>query len=192
MKHRQSEYPILDVILNRWSSRSMSGESITDKELMTLFEAARWAPSAYNNQPWRFAYTTRDDKDNWNKYLNLMVEFNRSWSKNGAVIILIASNKYFEYNNNYCKTHSFDTGASWQNLALQGYNMGLVVHAIEGFDYEKAKQELNIPEEFNIECMVVVGKSAPKELLSENLQKKEVLSDRKPLHEIVFKNKFNK
>lgn len=189
MSNRKPEYPILDVIVNRWSGKSMSGESISNNELMTLFEAARWAPSAFNGQPWRFIYTTRD-KESWNKYLDLLVNANKVWAKDGAVLILIVSRKYFEYNNKYSRTHSFDTGAAWENLAIQGCSMGLIVHALEGFDYMKAREEFKVPNEYDLECMVVVGKPAKAEILVKELEKREKLDHRKPLKEIVFKDIF--
>src|SRR5437667_7210743 len=115
---RKPTYEVNPLILNRWSPRSFSGEELTDKELFTLFEAARWAPSSYNNQPWRFIYAKKGSKD-WRTFLSLLVDFNQSWAKNAAVLVVAASKVTFN-NGKPSRTHSFDTGAAWANFALQG------------------------------------------------------------------------
>jgi nitroreductase len=114
MKQRKSNYPISSIILNRWSPRAMTGEELSDKELMTLFEAARWAPSSYNNQPWRFIYAKRNSP-NWEKFLNLLVSGNQIWAKNAAALVVVISHNNFEHNNKQARTHSFDTGAAWSS-----------------------------------------------------------------------------
>ena len=188
---RKPEHEINPLILSRWSPRSMTGEEISDEELMSLFEAARWAPSSYNNQPWRFIYAKRNT-DHWNRLFNLMVEFNQSWAKNAAVLIVIISKKTFDHNNQPSITHSFDTGAAWENLALQAESMGLVTHGMQGFDYEKAKKELEIPEDYSIEAMIAIGKRGKKEDLPKEMQERESPSVRKPLKDIIMEGKFRK
>ena len=189
--NRKSTYPIQPLILNRWSPRAMSGESLTDEELMPLFEAARWAPSSYNNQPWKFLYAKRDTK-HWKTFFSLLGEFNQSWCKNAAVLVVIIARKNFEHNNKPSVTHQYDAGAAWENLALEGSARGLVVHGMEGFDYEKARTELKIPEEYVILAMAAIGKPAKagKEILPEELAKREIPSDRKPLKEIIMEGEF--
>lgn len=189
VKNRKANYAINPLILNRWSPRSMTGEEITDEELFPLFEAARWAPSSYNNQPWRFLYAKRTDAD-WSLFFNLMVPFNQSWAKNASVLLLIISGKYFEHNRKPCRTHSFDTGAAWACMALEGSWRGLVVHGMEGFDYEQAQLTLQVPNDYQVEALVAIGKRASFNKLSEELQKKEVPSSRKPLSEISWEGKF--
>ncbi len=188
---RKPEHEINPLILSRWSPRSMTGEEITDEQLMTLFEAARLAPSSYNNQPWRFIYAKRDTKY-WDTIFNLMVEFNQSWTKNAAVLLVVISHKNFEHNNKPSVTHSFDTGAAWENLALQAASMGLVTHGMQGFDYEMAKKELEIPENYSVEAMVAIGKKGRKEDLPKELQERETPSVRKPLRDIIMEGKFRK
>ena len=188
-KTRKSNHKINPIILNRWSPRSMSGEEITDEQLMALFEAARWAPSSYNNQPWRFIYAKRNT-EHWNTIFNLMGDFNKSWTKNAAVLIVIISKNTFDHNNNPSITHSFDTGAAWENLALQAEDLGLVAHGMQGFDYDKAKKDLAMPEGYSVEAMVAIGKRGKKEDLPKELQDKEMPSQRKPLKEVVMEGKF--
>jgi len=187
--YRKSEYSVDEIFLKRWSPRAMSGEEISNDELMSLFEAARWAPSSFNNQPWRFLYARRNT-NNWELFFNLLVEGNKTWVKNAAALIVIVSKKTFDHNGNPSKTHSFDTGAAWQNLALQGSLKGLIVHGMQGFDYDKAREVLNIPDGYEVEAMVAVGKPGRKEDLPERLQQREVPSDRKNLSDIAFEGMF--
>jgi len=188
---RKPEHEIIPIFVDRWSPRSMTGEEISDEQLMSLFEAARWAPSSYNNQPWRFIYAKRNT-EHWNRLFNLMVEFNQSWTKNAAVLVVVISHKNFEHNNNPSVTHSFDTGAAWENIALQAASMGLVTHGMQGFDYEKAKKELEIPEDYSIEAMIAIGKRGKKEDLPKELQEREIPSARKLLKDIIMEGKFSK
>jgi len=189
INNRKVEYDISKIFPDRWSPRAMSGEDITKEELMGLFEAARWAPSAYNNQSWRFVYAFKGTV-NWKLFFDLLVPQNQVWVKNAAALIVILSKKTFDYNGKPSNTHSFDVGAAWENLALQGSISGLVVHGMSGFDYEKARKVLNIPEEYDVEAMAAVGKPGKKEELPKNLQEVEFPSDRKKVSEIAFEGKF--
>jgi len=189
MTNRKPDYKIHDIILHRWSPRAMSGQSISDEELMTLFEAARWAPSSYNNQPWYFVYAKRDTPA-WDIFFDLLVDFNKQWCKNAAVLMVIISRDTFEYNDKPSRTHSFDTGAAWENLALQGEVNNLVVHGMEGFSYERAKQKLNIPNGYTVEAMAAIGKPGKKEDLPPDLQAREEPTDRKKISEFVFEGVF--
>jgi len=191
MQKRKANYPILPFILQRWSSRAMTGQEITDEELMTMFEAARWAESSFNNQPWRFVYAHRET-DYWNSMLDLLVEGNKIWAKNAAVLMVILSRRVFDYNNKPSRTHSFDAGAALQNLALQGTSMGFVVHAMEGFDYDKARTVIAAPNDYAVEVMVAIGNYGNLESLPQELQKKDFPSERKSLAEISFEGKFQK
>lgn len=186
---RNAKHPINSLILHRWSPRALSEKPVTHEELMALFEAARWAPSSYNNQPWRFVYAYRNTPE-WNNLFHLLVDFNQSWADKAGVLVVIISKKTFDFNGKPSRTHSFDTGASWQNLALQAFDMGLVAHGLEGFDYDQAKQVLGIPEGYQVEAMCAIGHHGKKEDLSEELQVREIPSDRKPLAEIAFEGRF--
>lgn len=189
MQKRKAAYAIQDLLLNRWSPRAMSGEPITDEQLMKLFEASRWAPSSYNGQPWRFIYAKRNTTY-WQKLFDLMVPFNQGWTKNAAVLIVVVSRDTFTLNNKLARTHSFDTGAACENLALQGYSDGLVVHGMEGFDYAAAKKTLKIPDGYTVEAMFAVGKPGKKENLPPELQEREFPSDRNPVQSCVFEGEF--
>ena len=189
---RQSTYNINPLILNRWSPRSMTGEELDDDTIMSLFEAARWAPSSYNNQPWRFIYAKRNTPQHWNKLFNLLVEPNKAWTKNAALLVVVISGKNFEYNEKYSITHQYDAGAAWENLALEASSRGLVAHGMQGFDYEKARISLEIPDNFDVMAMIAIGKKGQKENLPLQLQEKEYPNDRKPLKEIIMEGTFRK
>lgn len=188
-QHRQADYPVDPRFVERWSPRAMSGESLPEEELMRLFEAARWAPSSYNGQPWRFIWARRDTQ-HWGRFLDLLVEFNRGWAKHAAALVVICSRDTFEHNDEPTRTHGFDTGAAWMNLSLQGAAMGLVVHGMEGFDYERAASELGVPEGHTVEAMCAVGRPGPIEDLPEDARERERPSDRKPVEEIAAEGRF--
>jgi len=186
---RKADFPIEPLLLDRWSPRAMSGEPISREELMRLFEAARWAPSSFNAQQWRALYAHRET-EHWPVFFKLLVEANKVWAKNAAVLVVFISRKTFEYDDEPSVTHSYDSGAAWENFALQGFRQNLVVHGMEGFDYERARSELRIPDEFQIEAMAAVGRPGSKELLPEKLQKRESPNDRRKLTESIFEGPF--
>ena len=186
---RTSEYSINPLILSRWSPRSMTGEELGDDDIMSLFEAARWAPSSFNNQPWRFIYAKRNT-EHWDKLFNLLVDVNKTWAKNAALLAVVISRKNFEFNEKPARTHQFDTGSAWENLALEASSRGIVAHGMQGFDYEKAKTELGIPADFEVLAMVAIGKRGPKENLPAELQDKEKPNDRKALKDIIMEGTY--
>lgn len=186
---RQSIYPIQPFILNRWSPRALSGEAMTDDELMPLFEAARWAPSSFNNQPWRFIYARRETPA-WENLFGLLGEFNQGWARKAAALVVVVAKTTFDYNGKHSVTHALDTGAAWENLALEASARGFVAHGIEGFDYAAAKTKLNIPDNHVVLAMIAIGKPGRKEDLSVDLQERETPSDRRPLSEIIMEGEF--
>ena len=185
---RKTEYEIEDIFLERYSPRAMSGEAISKEELMTLFEAARWAPSSGNGQPWRFIYAMRDTKT-FEKFLSFLVEGNRVWCTKASALIVTISQRVRD-NGKESLTHSFSTGAAWENLALQASKMNLVSHGMEGIHHDLIREKLAIPENYSIEMMIAIGKHGKIEDLPEPLQQRETPSNRKPLNEIVFEDNF--
>ena len=186
---RQADHPIDTLFLDRWSPRAMSGEEIPEAELLVLFEAARWAPSSYNNQPWRILYARRGSEA-WPHFFDLLVETNRVWAENAAALLLFVSKTTFDHNGKPYPTHSYDTGAAWQNLALQGYLKGYVVHGMQGFDYERARVALEIPDEFRVEAMAAVGRPGAMDALPEALRQRETPNDRRKLEQTICEGAF--
>jgi len=185
---RKPENPVNDIFVNRWSPRAMSGEEVDEATLKTLFEAARWAPSSNNNQPWRFIYARRNTPY-WNTIFGLMNEGNQVWAKNAAVLIVVISKTTFD-SGKPARTHSYDAGAAWVSLALQGTLLNLVVHGMQGFDYDRAKQELRVPDDYQVEAMIAIGRHGKKEDLPDFLQEREFPSPRKSISEIALEGMF--
>jgi nitroreductase len=185
---RRAEYGIDRIFLDRWSPRAMSGEEIPLEELLILFEAARWSPSSGNNQPWRILFSRRSS-ESWPVYYELLVDSNKIWCVRAAALLLLISGTTYS-SGKPCRTHSFDCGAAWMSLALQGNLNGYVVHGMEGFDYEKARTSLNIPEGYGIEAMIAIGRPGRIEDLPEKLQIREVPNERKPLVELIHEGMF--
>ena len=186
-EHREAEYPVDDIFINRWSPRAMSGDPVSKDELMSLFEAARWAPSSFNNQSWRFLYSLKGS-DTWDTFFDLLLEGNKTWVKNAGALVVILSKTTFDYNGKPSKTHAFDSGAAWQNFALQGSINGLVIHGMQGFDYDRAKSELQIPGEYEVQAMAAIGKPGDPDDLPEALREKDIPSGRKNVSEIALED----
>ena len=164
----------------------MTGEEISVHELNTLFEAARWAPSSGNSQPWRFLFARRNTPA-WDTFFNLLVPGNQVWAHKAAALVLVVSRTVAEHNGKPMVTHSFDTGAAWMSLALQGSMKGLLVHGMGGYDRAKAMEDLKIPPEFVPEAMIAIGHHGDLENLVEEKRAGDVNpSQRKALDEIVF------
>ena len=186
---RKPEYDVDPVFLNRWSPRAMSGEPIGEEALRSLFEAARWAPSANNNQPWRFVYARRDTP-HWQPFFDLLADLNRVWAVRAAALVVVVSKTTFDHNGKFSRTHSYDAGAAWENLALQGSLKGLVVHGMQGFDYDRARELLKLPDGYQVEAMAAIGKPGKRESLPEKYREREFPSDRKKVSEIVMEGFF--
>ena len=186
---RHADHPIEKFFLERWSPRSFEPVEMPDADLMSLFEAARWAPSSFNNQPWRFLYAKRGSAA-WPLLFNLMGEFNQSWTKDASVLVVVISNTQFDHNGKPCQTHSFDAGAAWEAIALQAWLKGYVTHGMQGFDYVKARADLAVPIEFTVEALIAIGKKGPKEKLPAEVQQREAPSPRRPISETIAEGKF--
>lgn len=189
INERKPEHEINEIFLNRWSPRAMSGDKISKKEILPLFEAAKWAPSSGNEQPWRFIYALKET-GYFNEFFFLLDDGNKRWGKNAGALIIVLSKNVWDDDGSELKTHSFDTGAAWENLALQGSLLGLVVHGMAGFDYNKARELLNLPKEYTVEMIIALGKPGEVENLDERDKKREFPKGRKPLKNIAFEGRL--
>jgi nitroreductase len=187
--YRKADHPVEPLFVRRWSPRAMSGEPITDEEMLTLFEAARWAPSTYNEQEWRFLYARRDTP-NWPLLFNLLMGANKVWCEHAALLCVVAAHKVFQSTGKPNPVHVFDSGLAFENLALQGTVMGLVVHGMAGFDFEKARNALAIPQDYVVCAMFAVGRPGDPNQLPPELREREVPSPRKPVEEIICEGRF--
>ncbi|HEX7871948.1 MAG TPA: nitroreductase family protein [Sphingobium sp.] len=188
--NRQTDTALDPLFLHRWSPRAYDGTAIPEADLRTILDAGRWAPSAYNYQPWRFLYATRDDAANWQRFLDILIPFNQSWAKDSAVLIYIISETTMGSPEKPSHSHSFDAGAAWSGIAHQAHLLGYHAHGMVGFDLEKARTELGVPDGFRIEAAVVIGTKGDPAILPEALQAREVPSDRKPLDDVAYPGNF--
>lgn len=187
--NRTTDTALDPLFLHRWSPRAYDGSTIPEADLRTIFDAARWAPSSYNYQPWRFLYATRDSAD-WQRFLDILIPFNASWAKDAGVLIYILSETTMGSPDKPSHSHSFDAGAAWSGIALQAHLLGYHAHGMVGFDLEKARTELAVPDGFRIEAAVAIGKQGDPASLPDALREREVPSDRKPLDEIAYPGNF--
>ncbi|MDQ0562766.1 nitroreductase [Rhizobium mesoamericanum] len=189
--NRESQYPINPLFLERWSPRAFTGEVMDESELLTILDAAHWAPSSANQQPWRFIYALKGSKD-WDKFVGLLVESNQEWAKNASGLIYVVSRgfsgDFSEGRTSY--THSFDAGTAWGYLALQALLSGFYAHGMGGIKHEEIQKTFSIPEGYRVEAGVAVGRLADKSMLSERNREREVPSQRKPLSEVAFRGRF--
>ena len=185
---RIAHHDIDPLFLRRWSPRAMNGEAVGEADLMRLFEAARWAPSSGNSQPWRFVYARAGTPD-FERIFGLLAEGNKAWCVRAGALIVALSKTVFD-SGQPTRTHSFDTGAAWMSLALQASLLGLVAHGMAGFDYDRARVELGVPDEYAVEAMIAVGHPGRMEELPETLRLREFPSGRRPAGESVFEGMF--
>lgn len=190
---RQPAHPVHPMFINRWSPRSLTNEAMPHDVLMTVLEAGRWAPSAYNAQPWRFIYALRGGQG-WDGIFGAINEGNQSWVHRAGALVVIASAKQAMFPG---KTepapnawHSFDTGSAWMSMALQAVECGWVAHALAGFDPVKLRAAIHLPDDFAIDAIMVLGKQGDKAQLPEALQAREAPNARKPLAEISCEGVF--
>lgn len=191
---RTTERPISPIFLDRWSPRSFTDAAISHDELLTILEAARWAPSAFNVQPWRFIYG-RAGTPAWASILGLLHPFNQSWAQRAAALVVIASAKTSQApgapepapNSN----HTFDAGTASGYLALQASLLGWHTHAMAGIDKDRTHAVLGVPQDHAVQVAVAIGKrNADCSALSESQRAKEFPSPRLPLSEIAFEGAF--
>lgn len=189
LRQSHTDHAISDLFLQRWSPRAFLPTTMPADDLQRMLEAARWAPSAYNIQPWRFFYALRGDT-HWETFLDLLDPFNSQWARNASALVFIASNSCVPATPSSAEkpsgTHSFDTGAAWAHLALQATMLGYQAHAMAGIHSAAAHQHLQLPAQFQLHIAVAIGKQAPAHTLPVELQNREQPSSRLPHDELAF------
>ena len=185
-KQADTQYQIHDLLRRRWSPRAFDDRPIEQEKLRSLFEAARWAPSSNNGQPWRFLVATNNHKTEYDRLFDCLVEGNQKWAHRAPVLILSVAKLQFEDGSpNRHALH--DTGMAAENLALQATALGLVVHQMAGFDIERARADCRIPDGYEPVAMMAVGYPGDPAILSERLRAREVQPRvRKPVTEFVY------
>ena len=191
MTNRHPDFPIDPIFHARWSPRAFVPTTMPETDLLRSIEAARWAPSAYNVQPWRFVYALRDDS-HFDRFLDLLVPFNRAWARRASAIVFVASDTMLRYEGEVSpsRSHSFDTGAAWAQFALQATKLGYHTHGIGGLDYDRAHEALGVPEGFRVEMAIAIGRRGTVDELPETLREREEPSPRRPVSELAFRGAF--
>lgn len=191
---RQPEHSIDPIFTRRWSPRAFTGETMSEATLLGMLEAARWAPSAFNSQPWRFIYARRDTPA-WAAFFDTLAEVNRPWAQRAsALVLLVSKTRWVQPGTTEeapLRFHSFDSGAAWMSLACQATLAGWHAHGIGGFDREKARAATGVPENFAVELMIAIGRQGDKAILSEALQAREAPTPRVALSQLVAEGTFS-
>lgn len=173
------------VFLNRWSTRAFSSEPLSDGEINTLFEAARWAPSSSNSQPWLFLYAT--DGPERDLFNSLLRPGNQTWATAAPLLVFIAAEKGNDEGRVY-RTNQFDSGAAWMSIAIQASKMGMFTHAMGGIEIDQVHEKLNLPsDKYDVIAAIAIGRRGDPSGLAEDLQGREKPNDRKPLSEVAKK-----
>lgn len=192
-KPAATEHPVHDLIRTRWSPRAFADEAIAPEVLASLFEAARWAPSSNNEQPWTFLVGIKEDAETFNKILGTLVEFNQGWAKNAAVLVLAVSHLAFAKNGNPNRTAHYDTGAAVSQLTTEATARGLFVHQMAGFDAQKAVEAFGIPVGWDPIAVLAIGHGGEAENLADGLREREIAArTRKPLSEIAMAGRWGR
>jgi len=190
-KPATTESPVHDLIRRRWSPRAFSEKSVSFDVLRSLFEAARWAPSSNNEQPWAFLVATKDDRENFAKMLSVLVEFNVSWAKQAPVLALAVAELAFAKNNAPNRNAQYDTGAATALLSVEATSHGLAVHQMAGFDPDKARQVFEIPAGWDAIAAIAIGYPGDPESLPQPLRDRELAPRvRKPLGKFVMTGRW--
>lgn len=191
--NRTPDHPISPLFLHRWSPRAFDSAGMPADDLLTILEAARWAPSAYNIQPWRFLYALRGDAA-WPRFVGVLDSFNAGWAHRASALVVIVSDTVMPGRDGRPDTrsryHSFDTGAAWAQLALQATALGYQAHAMAGIDADKARIDLAVPDRYKVEIAVAIGRQVDGSILPPDLRDREQPSSRQPLRALALPGGF--
>ena len=186
-KPAPNEHPIIDAVKRRWSPRAYDGTPVATRDLASLFEAARWAPSAFNEQPWRWILASRDDEAAFADLLGCLDPWNRKWADAAGALALAVASERFARNGKPNAYAGYDLGQACAQLALQATEMGLFVHPMAGIEPETARERFGIPAGFAAVTALAIGRAGDPETLPEDMRESELASrERKPLNELVF------
>jgi len=190
-KPAETQYPIHDLLRRRWSPRAFSDRRVDPAIMRSLLEAARWAPSSYNEQPWSFIVATKDDPVEFGRLLSCLVEGNIQWAQHAPVLMVSVARLYFE-DDGKPNRHAFhDVGLAVANLIVQATALGLVVHQMAGIFPDKIRELYGIPEGYEAVAGIALGYPGDPQSLPEELRKRELAPrERKPLTEFVFSGRW--
>ena len=186
-KPAPTKHPVADLIGGRWSPRAFDERAIEPEKVQSLFEAARWAPSSNNEQPWRFLAATKEQRADYDRLLGCLSEGNRKWAFRAPLLILSVASLLFEDDGKPNRHALHDTGLAAENLVVQATAMGLQAHQMAGYDVDKARRECQIPSGFEPVAMIAVGYPGDSALLPDYLRERELKPrERQPIEDFVF------
>ena len=186
-----SDFPVHELIRERWSPRAFADKPVPQDVLRSIFEAARWAPSSFNEQPWAYIVATKDDKENFEKMLSVLVDFNVQWAKSAPVLALAVAKLAFANNNAPNRNAQYDTGAATALLSVEATARGLAVHQMAGFDAEKARKVFEIPKGWEPIAALAIGYPGDPASLPAPLKDREMAPrTRKPIAEFVMSGQW--
>jgi nitroreductase len=186
-------HPLHDLIRHRWSPRSFENRPVEHAKLRSLFEAARWAASSYNAQPWYYIVATKDEPEAYKKILDCFVEFNQGWAKNAPVLAISVAAHKFPHNGEPNRHAFHDVGQATATLAIEATNLGLAIHQMAGIDPEKARKIFGIPEGYEAVAGIAIGYPGEASSLPDQLREREVAPrERKALDSFVFEGAWGK
>jgi len=186
-----AEYPVHELIRERWSPRAFSAKEISSEDLRSLFEAARWAPSSSNEQPWAFIVATRNDNENFTKALQPLVEFNVNWAKNAYLLGFAVAELAFAKNKTPNRNAHYDTGAAMSQLTTEATSRGIFVHQMAGFDPDTAREVFEIPSGWDAIAAFAMGYPGDPASLPQPYRDRETAPRvRKPIREFVMNGKW--
>lgn len=181
-----TDHPVSEIIAKRWSARAFSTRPVEFSKLLSIFEAARWAPSSRNEQPWRYIVFTSDNPEMIKKAQSVLKEIN-DYAKRAPILICAITKKTYSENGNPNRLHFHDLGAANENMFLEAFNQGLIMHEMGGFDVQKAREIFKVPEDYEVGIMIAIGYQDTYHVLPERVRYKAFTPRvRKPLSEIVF------
>lgn len=193
-KPATTQVPIDTTIANRWSGRAYDGKkAVSAEQVIALLEAARWAPSCYGDQPWRFVVWNKNtDAQVWQQAFDCIAPANQAWVKDAPVLLLACADTLFNHNQQPNRWAQYDTGAAAENLCLQAASMGLMAHQMGGFNPDAARAAFQIPDQYTLMAMISVGYPADiASLEGEVLSRETAERKRRPLNELFFANGWN-
>jgi nitroreductase len=185
-KIANTDFPIHRLIARRWSARAFSTKKVEKSKILSILEAARWAPSSRNEQPWRYIVFTDDNPEKIDKARSVLLEIN-NYAKRASILICAITKKTYSDTGTYNKLHFHDLGAANENMFLESFNQGLIMHEMGGFDRDKARKVFNISDEYEIGIMIAIGYQDSHQILPERYREKAFSPrERKPLSKIAF------
>lgn len=191
IKQAQADHEILDILAKRWSPRAFAPKPVPESALLSMLEAARWAPSCYNEQPWYFVVATQADPEAYKPLFDCLLPGNQAWAHSAPVLMLSIARSVFRHNAKPNRHAMHDVGQAVAQMTVQAVSQGLLVHQMAGFSPKKSRESFSIPDDCEPAAAIAVGYPGDPQMLNDNFREMEIAPrERTPLSEFVFHGKF--